>query len=317
MKKILLPLLVLFFALAQSTFAQTVEELTQQKEMKSKELADLEGQLKELSGKVDGLKAEVAGLTDQLTPYPRWSVGSLGNLGFNVANFNNWLPKAQPNTRATTIGFTMNAFANLDQKKYFWRNGGNLTLGWLKFDDKDINTDSDEFQVSADAFNLSSLFGYKFSPKLAASALAEYRTSMLDGRFNNPGYFDIGAGATWTPMPDMVVVFHPLNYNFVFSDDDFNYESSLGCKIVADYTRKLTSNIGWKTNLSAFASYKGADLSNWTWVNSFSTAVKGVGIGFDLGLRSNKQESLAAKKTDNPLQTYWLLGLSYAIATKK
>ena len=102
----------------------------------------------------------------------------------------------------------------------------------------------------------------------------------------------------------------------------FDFESSLGAKIVADYNTKLGKNITWKSNLSAFLSYQGSDLSNWTWINGLSTAVKGVGIGFDLGLRGNEQESLAAitdgklNEGDNPLQLYWLLGFSYAIATK-
>ncbi|MEZ4985923.1 MAG: hypothetical protein R2795_12955 [Saprospiraceae bacterium] len=58
--------------------------------------------------------------------------------------------------------------------------------------------------------------------------------------------------STWTPIKDLVVVFHPLNYNFVFSDSDFDFQSS-GTKIVADYTRQLTKGVAWKSNLSAFS----------------------------------------------------------------
>ena len=312
----------LLFSLAMLAFcfslqAQTVEELQAQKAEKVKELSTLEPQLADLKGKVDALKADVAGLTNILTPYPRWDVGALGNVGLSFSNFNNWFSKSTPNTSATTIGFTLNSFASLQQKKYFWRNGSNLTLGWLKFDNKDDDNDSDTLQVAADAFNVTSLFGYKLSEKFALSTLGEYRTSILKGKFNDPGYLDLGVGGTWTPVADLVVVVHPLNYNFVFSSGAFDYESSLGCKIMADYTRKITKGVAWKSNLSGFLSYKGSDLSNWTWVNGFSTAVRGIGIGLDVGLRSNKQEALAAGKTDNPLQTYWLLGLSYAISTKK
>jgi hypothetical protein len=160
-----------------------------------------------------------------------------------------------------------------------------------------------------------SLYGYKLSPKLAISTLGEYRTSVLDGKLNNPGYLDLGVGATWTPVTDLVVVVHPLNYNFVFADDEFDFESSLGAKVVADYTRTIVKGFNWKSNLSAFLSYQGQDLSNYTWVNTFSTAYKGVGIGLDIGLRSNKQEALAAGRDDNPLQSYWILGLSYAISS--
>lgn len=309
-------LFVLIFLLScQFGTAQTTEELQQVKEEKAEELAKLQGELSELTGKVDALKSEVASLTDQLTPYPRWDKGLLGNVGINFSNFNDWLLRDQPNTSAVNIGFSTTGFVNGDFEKSFWRNNLNLTLGWIKFDDKDNPDDVDEFQVAADAFNLSSLFGYKLSEKLAISTLGEYRTSILEGRFNNPGYLDLGVGATWTPVKNLVVVVHPLNYNFVFSDQDFEFESSLGAKIVADYTREITKGINWKSNLSAFMSYEGSDLSNWTWVNGISTAVKGVGIGLDVGLRSNQQEANAAMLTDNPLQTYWILGLTYAISS--
>lgn len=304
----------------QSLTAQTVEELTAQKEAKAAELSTLEAQLKELTGQVDALKGEVASLTDQITPYPRWNVGALGTVGLNFTGFNDWLQREQPNTTAATIGFTLNGFANLQQEKYFWRNGGNLNLSWIRFDDGDNPDDNEDFQVAADAFNLSSLLGYKLNEKLALSGLGEYRTSVLDGRFNDPGYLDLGVGGTWTPMENLVVVFHPLNYNFVFAEDDVNFESSLGTKILADYTQSFGS-IAWKSNLSAFLSYKDLNaLSNWTWVNGFTTAYKGIGIGFELGLRQSKQEATAAIAGgkdlggDNPLQTYYVLGLSYSIA---
>lgn len=310
-------LLALIFLLSwQLGVAQTTEELQQMKDEKAAELSKLQGELSELTGKVDALTAEVGSLTDQLTPYPRWDKGLLGTVGLNFSTFNDWLLRDQPNTSAVNIGFSTTGFVNGDFEKSFWRNNLTLTLGWLKFDDKDNPDDIDEFQVSADAFNLSSLFGYKLSDKWAVSTLGEYRTSILEGRFNNPGYLDLGVGATWTPVQDLVVVIHPLNYNFVFSDQDFDFQSSLGAKIVADYTRAITKGVNWKSNLSAFMSYEGSDLSNWTWVNGISTAVKGVGIGLDVGLRNNKQEANAAMLSDNPLQTYWILGLTYAVSTK-
>lgn len=310
-------LLVLILLVSwQLGIAQTTEELQKMKDEKATELTELQGELSELTGKVDALTAEVASLTDQLTPYPRWDQGLLGTLGVNFSNFSDWLLRDQPNTSAVNIGFSSTAFVNGDFEKSFWRNNLTLTLGWLKFDDKDNPDDIDEFQVSADAFNITSLFGYKLSDKLAISTLGEYRTSILENRFNNPGYLDLGVGATWTPIQDLVVVVHPLNYNFVFSDSEFDFQSSLGAKIVADYTRAITEGVTWKSNLSAFMSYEGSDLSNWTWINGISTAVKGIGVGLDVGLRSNKQEANAAMLSDNPLQTYWILGLTYAVSAK-
>ena len=318
MKKFLLPIL-LFIAFAVATQAQNIEELKATKAAKEAELAPLAAQLADLTAKVDALKAEVADLTEKVTPYPRWDVGASGNIGLNFASFQDWYSKSSPNTQALSLGISANGFANLDQKKYFWRNGTNLTLGWLKFKNKDVDDGSDSLQVTADAFNIVSLFGYKLSEKWAVSTLGEYRTSVLDGKFNNPSYLDLGVGFTWTPLTDLVVVLHPLNYNLVFADSDVNYESSLGCKVVADYKRQITKGLAWKSNFSGFFSYKDSDLHNWTFINGLTTAIRGIGIGLDLGLRSNKQEALAADPTrsDNPLQVYYLIGLTYAIGTKK
>ena len=177
------------------------------------------------------------------------------------------------------------------------------------------------FETATDVFTLSSLYGKRFNKKWALSGLAEYRTTIIDN-FNDPGYLDLGAGITWTPTNNLVVVMHPGNYNFVFSSGDTVFESSLGAKIVADYTKKY-GKLSVKSNLSIFQSYKTADLSNWTWTNSFGYTIwKGIGLGFELGLRNNKQEALNNAKiadanadfssVDNKIQSYWLFGLSYA-----
>jgi hypothetical protein len=297
-------------AIFYCSFGQTKEELTAEKAEKAAKAAELKSQL-------DGLTGEIAGIDAKLLEWPRWEAGAFGTVGLGFNGFSNWQSRNQPNIASSTIGVALNGYANNLAKKYFWRNAANINMGWVKFDDKDNPDDEPGFQQSADVINISSLFGYKLSEKLAASALAEYRSTILTN-FNNPGYLDIGVGATWTPVANLVVVVHPLNYNFVFASDTFNYESSLGAKIVADYTKELVKGVNWKSNLSIFQSYKSSDLSNWTWVNSFGFQVfKGIGVGLELGLRNNKQESLAAGLTDNPLQSYYVLGLSYGLSAKK
>ncbi len=309
--------------------AQTLEELKATKATKDAELATAKATFDALTGEVDGLATQIANLSG-------WQFGALGTLGANISQFNNWLGAANPDVFTTQYGATGNAFANLQNEKYFWRNGLNVVATKTRLViDKDARDDA-EFETTADAINLTSLYGYKLNSKWAISALGEYRSTLLDN-FNNPGYLDIGAGATWTPIPNAVVVFHPLNYNFVFADGDLAYESSLGCKIVADYSQALPMGVAWKTNLSAFISYDDTNnFSNWTWTNGLSfTAWKGIGVGIDFGLRGNRQESynsflglpstVAAGTTkdnfaigdldgaDDPLQSYWVVGLSYKL----
>lgn len=318
MKKVVLSLSLLLASF--SLFAQTEDEL-------KKEL----GEKKAAIGKLEG---EAAAIQTKIDALPGWKKGAFGTIGGSIGGFDNWYTQASPNNKTGNVGFTVNAFANLNREKDFWRNSLNLNLGWVKFDDRDDSTDDDTFQTATDIFNISSLYGYKLSEKFAVSALAEYRTSVLQGAFNDPGYLDVGIGGTWTPIKDLVVVFHPLNYNFIFADGDSDFESSLGCKIVADYTRKIGA-ISFKTNLSAFVSYEDTDYSNWQWTNGFSyTLWKKIGVGFDFGLRGNKQEAynfgLDALSTagldtsglsiedfddldfENKVQTFWNLGLSYA-----
>ena len=181
-----------------------------------------------------------------------------------------------------------------------------------------------EMCIRDSLLTITSLYGYKVTETLAVSSLIEYKTAILEGGFNDPGYLDIGVGGTWTPVKDLVVVFHPLNYNFVFSDGDSEYESSLGCKVVADYTRKI-GKINFKTNFTGFLSYEDTDYSNWQWTNSFSYQIwKALGVGFDFGLRGNKQEAYnfaldlddpftgtLAEFEENKLQTFWTAGATF------
>lgn len=312
MRKVIL-LLVLGMSIT-ITNAQTKEELKAQKAEKQKI--------------ADAAQAEVNALQAKIDALPGWRTGIFGTIGGSISEFTNSFTQATPNNSTGSIGFTVNAYANLIQEKYFWRNAVNINLGWVKSNDRDDPTDDSSFRESTDVFNISSLYGRKFGEKFAISSLAEYRTTLLSN-FNDPGYLDVGVGGTWTPLKNLIIVIQPLNFNFVFSSGDTVFDSSLGAKIVTDYTRKIGA-INFKTNLSIFQSYDTNDLSNWTWNNSFAyTFWKKIGVGFDFGLRSNKQEALNFALSqidpsnppvitpdfdniDNDLQTYWTLGLSYS-----
>lgn len=294
--------------LAGSVTAQTEQELKDMKAQKETELGALESQ-------VAALKGEIAGIDKQLLAFPRWETGVFGIIGANFNGFNDWLSRDQPNNSTIGLSFSANAYANYFTPKTFWRNGGNLNIGFAKLKEKDRDGNIvEETELKApDVVNFTSLFGYKLSEKLAISVLGEYRSTLLEN-FNNPGYLDLGTGITWTPIANLIVVAHPLNYNFVFADEGSTYESSLGAKIMVDYTRGVFAGINWKSNLSYFLSYENADYSNWTWVNGVAfQAFKKVGVGFELGLRSNKQEAIAKEIADNPLQTYYVLGLTYSL----
>jgi Protein of unknown function (DUF3078) len=305
MKKLIL--LLLFFGVTLIN-AQTKEELKSEQSTKK--------------DSIDALQKKVDAIQNEIDNLPGWRFKAFGTIGGSVSGFNNWYAKNTPNSSVGNFGFNINAFADLVEDKFFWKNAANINIGWVKFDDKDDNTDSDKFEAATDVFNLSSLYGYKLSEKIALSAFGEYRSTIVEN-FNDPGFLDLGLGITWTPITNLVVVIHPLNYNFVFSRGDNIYESSLGAKIVADYSKKI-GKFNIKTNLSVFQSYETSDYSNYTWTNSFAYTIwKNFGLGFDFGLRKNKQEALnfvlntdpgaTFENIDNTLQSYWLFGLNITL----
>jgi hypothetical protein len=283
---------------------------------------ELQALKKEKNDSIDVLKSKSDAIQAEIDALPGWRLKATGTIGGSVSGFNNWYAKESPNSSVGNFGININAFADLMEEKYFWKNSTNINIGWVKFDDKDDPADSDNYEVATDVFNLSSLYGYKVTKKFAVSALMEYRSTLVNN-FNDPGFLDLGVGGTWTPISNLVVVIHPANYNFVFSSGDSQYDSTFGAKVVADYTRSF-NGFNVKSNLSVFMSYEGSNYSNYTWTNSFSyTFWKSLGVGFDFGLRKNKQEALnyelksdpnaSFDSIDNELQSYWLLGLNITL----
>ncbi|MEJ2005213.1 MAG: DUF3078 domain-containing protein [Cyclobacteriaceae bacterium] len=306
MNKILC-LFILFISFSVS-YGQTLEELKAAK--------------KEKKDSIGAIQSRVDALQKQIDNYPGWKFGAFGTVGGSLSEFNNWYAQGIPNNSSGKLGITINPYARLDAEKYFWYTAGQINLGWVKLDDLDDPTDNDSFRATTDVFNIQSLFGYNLSSKIASSFLMEYRTTLIDN-FNDPGYLDVGIGFTWKPVNDLVVVVHPLNYNFVFSSTENVFESSAGTKIVANYGTKF-GGLSLKSNLSSFISYYSSNLSNWTRIISLSYKLwKGIGAGFEFGLRNNKQEALSYAREelenpdatfdniDNELQTYWLLGITY------
>ncbi|NND33278.1 MAG: DUF3078 domain-containing protein [Saprospiraceae bacterium] len=276
-----------------SAQAQTLEELQATKAEKKAALSTLQ--------------SELAAINAQIEALPGWDVGTFGTLGFTLSSFDNWIKGANPNAVSSSIAASLNAFANYDNDKLFWRNSGGVNFGWQKLDtDLEDNVDA-EYEQVADILKISSLFGYKINPKIAGSALLDYNTSLLSN-FNNPGILDMGIGFTWTPLKNMVVVVHPLNLHIVLGDDP-TFGDALGTKFFVDYRKELVTGLTWKSNLTSFLPYSSSEpsLAEWTWTNGFGFNLwKGIGVGIEFGLRKAEVESPKA-------QNFWVIGISYAI----
>jgi len=316
MKKILLLSLAVIFAFS----AQAQDDKAA--------LAALKTELAAKKAAADAAVAEVGAVQAKIDALPGWRYGGVGILGLNFSGTSDWVTNAVPNSSSSSPSIALTGYAHNNQSKYFWRNNASLNVSGLRFTNDDLPEEDqqDSLQIVNNSFNLSSLFGYKLTEKIAISALGEYRTVVLknningvESEFNNPGYLDVGVGVTWTPIENLVVVLHPLNYNIVLPSKSF--ESSLGTKYVIDYTRKLPMGIAWTSSMTGFFSYSDAanpNLHSWNWTNGFSfTAFKGIGVSAQLITRRNAQEAFKfgniTDDGDNVTQLAYVIGLSYSL----
>ncbi|WP_020566813.1 DUF3078 domain-containing protein [Neolewinella persica] len=302
--------------------AQTIEELKAQK-------AELVAKQNEKKAEAAAFNGDINALSKQIELLSGWQTGLSGLLGLSLNNSSNWQANANQNSSSSTLNLGVNAFANNIKEKTFWRNTLNTNISWQGLDnDTKDDVDGGGFleNRNGDVLIASSLYGLRFSKDLAATGLLDLNTSVFN--FLSPGTADIGIGGTWTPsaIPNLVVVAHPLTYNFAFSGfDGVESQSALGAKLKATYNLDLPGGVAWSSNLGVFMPYNNEKttisyfdedsvaqtseegLFAYTWINSFNIADlwKGVGVGFTVGIRQ------AGFEYPPGLQSYTALGLTY------
>ena len=115
MKKLIL---VFYFILGLGSInAQTKEELKALQTEKNDSIAVLKG-------KADAIQAQIDAL-------PGWRLKATGTIGGSVSGFNNWYSKESPNSSVGNFGINLNAYADLMEEKYFWKNATNINIGWV------------------------------------------------------------------------------------------------------------------------------------------------------------------------------------------
>lgn len=303
--------------------AQTLEELKAKK-------AELEAKKSEIMAEANSFNGEIADLQKEITLLSGWQTGLTGLVGLNFNSSSNWQANANPNSSSSALNLGINAYANIIKEKSFWRNTLATNISWQGLDN---NTNDDDGGTgflanrNGDVLIGSSLYGLRFSESLAATGLLDLNTSVFN--FLSPGTVDVGVGVTWTPktIPNLVVVAHPLTYNFAFSGfEGIESQSALGAKVKATYALELPGGVTWSSNLGMFLPYNDTQtlitfidedgveqtseegLFSYTWINSFNIADlwKGIGVGFTVGIRQ------AGFEYPPGLQSYTAMGLTYS-----
>lgn len=332
MKKLfLLTLTVLTFGFA-SAQDMTLEEMKASK-------AEMAAKIAESQGIVDATQGELDALQKRINVLSGWVTGLSGVVGLNFGGSDSWSSSPNPTATSRAISIGVTGYANRDQEKYFWNNKLIINKAWQRVDinEADKNREGNLFDYGTiDILNLSSLFGYKLTEKIAISALAELNTSVSD--FLEPGTFDIGVGITWKPISNLVVVIHPFNYHNAWSaDGTTSSQGAIGAKIRADYQDSFMIHgrkISWSSTFTTFVPYTGGDnpvptfdkfglaqidpitsapitreagLFEYTWLNTFSFEVwRGIGVGATFGLRDAEFEF-------EDLQNFYTIGVTYTL----
>lgn len=315
MRGILITLITLFaFGLGN---AQNIDELKSLRAEKQT-LHDAK------AAEAGAIAGEIAGLSAQIDLLSGWRTGFAGMIGLNVANSEKWAANPNPTSNSVGLSVNLNLFANRTADKWFWNNKLVANKAWQSLSVNGADAPDLFDSGTVDLLNISSLYGYKVSKTLAVSALGELNTGIEN--FLEPGTVDIGAGITWTPIPNLFVVVHPLNYRVAFSGlEAVDSEAALGAKLRVDYSNKFVvsgKDINWSSTLTGFFPYgdtemavvdgDGVDqlagLNEFTWLNTVSFNVwKGIGVGATLGLRK------ADFEVYEELQRFYTVGLSYAM----
>ncbi len=309
MKKIAL-LFVAIFATFTFTQAQTLEELKSAKAEKE--------------GVKAGIDAEIAALEKQIREFPGWTSGVGVLFGLDFAGQNRWYAVETPFTGTSNFGIGLNAFANLNEDKYYVKT--DAAANWARGNSRILDAAGDvleETPISVGTFAAQARPGfYIYEDLIAVSGRLGWNTVLFDF---SPGQITASAGASITPMKDLEIWVHPLGYQLNYPGDDFT--SVAGASFGGSYVGNLYKNIKWTSTLEGFFAYGGdeangleaSDLHNWTWRNGFviDNVFKGIGVGLTYDIRQNRQLAKVAgvDKADwGQLQTLYNLGFSYTIA---
>lgn len=314
---ILLVVLVLSFMTVNLQAQDTIslEELKEEKAGIDSEIGDKTAELNEL-------KSAAAGLQKQIEILSGWQTGFGGTVGFAFNNNKRWAASPNPNSNSSSLALNLSGYANNIKEKTMWRNSGILAKQWQDIDLDESEDDGLFDNGTVDLLNISSLYGYRLAPQFAITAMGELNTSL--GNFLEPGTLDLGAGGTWTPTNNLVVIIHPLNYHFTFSGvENVDSESALGAKLRAEYNRGFTvagHDMLFTSTFTSFLPYGDktiaalnsegetfdASLSEFTWINNIAFNLwKGIGVGLGWGLRKAEFEN-------QEMQSYFTLGVNYA-----
>lgn len=242
--------------------------------------------------KVDSLATKQADTT--------WQVGGDINVNFSQVSLSNWSGGGQS---SISLGNILNLHANYNNGRTIWNNKLQAAYGLIrqgKGKDQPV-------RKSDDLLFLETQYGRRFSSKLFASVLVNFRTQFYKGEeleeqpdgtkvnklvseFMSPAYLQAALGITYKEKKILNFTLSPFTSKNTISLNDRlaplfnipegeNIKSEVGASFNGNFKKEIIKNIRVETNLNLFSNYqkfKNVDV-NWTTnivlkVNKFVTS---------------------------------------------
>lgn len=250
-----------------------------------------------------------------------------GSLGFNFANvgLSNWAAGGENSISLGTVYYTKYTKVKGPVK---WVHQVDFALGGAKVGEQ-------SFRKTDDNIILASSYAHKFKPKWAYSAVAVFRTQLLEGlnfapdpnnpggelstkisNFLAPGYLNLNVGFTYDPSDKFTAQFAPAagKITFVMDDDlaargDFgvtpgeNVRYEFGANIVLTTSLPVAENIKFKGAATFFSNYEtfgnidtNVDLLLTAKVNSWFNASAGLQLIYDDDILIDQGDGTASRE---------------------
>ncbi|MEE4176668.1 MAG: DUF3078 domain-containing protein [Bacteroides sp.] len=236
-----------------------------------------------------------------------WALNGFFSQQLNQVSFTNWAAGGENSFASTSIAVLT---ANYSKEKTTWENKLDLAYGLIKTQDTPTRKNEDKI-------DLLSKYGHKVSPKIAATALLNFRSQFTAGynypddeevvsNFLAPGYLLASLGFDYKPVDYLSIFFSPATGKFTFVNDETlsaigaygvepgkTFRPEFGAMASFTFAKDIFENVNLASKLDLFNNYtdsnkpnrKNTDV-NWQTnlnmkVNKFITASMGFNLIYD------------------------------------
>ncbi len=206
-----------------------------------------------------------------------WKKGGLFNLNINQGSLSNWA--AGGDKFSFSLNAYMNLFAFYKQDRHSWDNSLDLAFGI-------VQTTSLGRRKASDRIDFTSKYGYSMNKKLNITGLANFRSQFADGftyekdatgnekatlisRTLCPAFILVSPGLDYKPADYLSIFISPITSRWVVVPDlalgdKFGVDakagkrvrSELGAFMSANFRKKFTDKLEYKSKLDLFSNYK-------------------------------------------------------------